>query len=81
VAEQVKVDSAEFARYPWSGRAIERHRVQIRAALGFREFTRGDEPKIAAWLAGSFIGCGVGDVSLGSARGETRGETAAPRRG
>lgn len=44
VAEQVKVDPAEFARYQWSGRAIERHRVQIRTAFGFREFSRGDEP-------------------------------------
>jgi hypothetical protein len=51
VAEQVKVDPAEFARYQWSGRAIERHRVQIRTAFGFREFSRGDEPKLAAWLA------------------------------
>jgi Domain of unknown function (DUF4158) len=30
VAEQVKVDCREFARYDWSGRAIERHRMQIR---------------------------------------------------
>jgi hypothetical protein len=51
VAGQVKVDSAEFGRYEWSGRTIELHRVQIRAAFGFREFSRGDEPKLAAWLA------------------------------
>jgi len=51
VAEQVKVDTAQFARYVWLGRTIERHRVQIRAAFGFREFSRGDEPKIARWLA------------------------------
>ena len=51
MAEQVKVNPAEFARYQWSGRAIERRRVQIRTAFGFREFSRGDEPKMAAWLA------------------------------
>jgi TnpA family transposase len=51
VGEQVKVDPVEFARYQWSGRAIERHRVQIRAAFGFREFAKGDEPKLAGWLA------------------------------
>jgi hypothetical protein len=30
---------------------IERHRVQIRTAFGFREFTRGDEDQLAGWLA------------------------------
>ncbi|WP_454561894.1 DUF4158 domain-containing protein [Mycobacterium haemophilum] len=45
VAEQVKVDSAEFARYDWNGRAIERYWMQIRGAFGFRMFTRADEDK------------------------------------
>jgi TnpA family transposase len=31
--------------------AIERHRVQIRKAFGFREFSRSDEDKVADWLA------------------------------
>jgi hypothetical protein len=35
----------------WSGRSIERHRAQIRKALGFRECTVGDEDKLAGWLA------------------------------
>ncbi len=51
VAGQVKVDPNEFSRYDWSGRSIERHRAQIRKALGFREFTVGDEEKLAGWLA------------------------------
>jgi hypothetical protein len=51
VAEQVKVDPGEFAAYPWAGRSIKFHREQIRAAFGFREFTRGDEDKLAGWLA------------------------------
>ncbi|WP_067817657.1 DUF4158 domain-containing protein [Actinomadura kijaniata] len=37
VAGQVKVDAALLAEYDWSGRSIERHRAQVRQALGFRE--------------------------------------------
>lgn len=51
IAEQVQVDAAALAMYPWSGRSIKYHREQIRAAFGFREFTRGDEDKLAGWLA------------------------------
>ena len=51
VAVQLKVDCREFARYDWSGRAIERHRMQIRGAFGFRMFTRADEDKLVGWLA------------------------------
>lgn len=51
VAGQVKVDPNEFTGYDWSGRSIERHRAQIRKALGFRECTVGDEDKLAGWLA------------------------------
>lgn len=50
VARQVGVDPEGFDRYDWDGRAIERHRVQIRAAFGFRIFTRADEDKLAGWL-------------------------------
>lgn len=51
VAKQVAVDVDGLVGYDWSARAIKRHRVQIRSAFGFREFTRGDEDKLAAWLA------------------------------
>lgn len=51
VAEQVKIDPAELDRYDWDGRAIERHRMQIRSAFGFRMFTRADEDTLAEWLA------------------------------
>jgi len=51
VAEQVKVDPAELATYRWQGRTIEYHRAQVRDVFGFREFGRGDEEKLAAWLA------------------------------
>jgi TnpA family transposase len=51
VAEQVKVDPAEVAAYPWQGRSAKYHREQIRDAFGFREFTRADEDKLADWLA------------------------------
>lgn len=52
VGAQVEVDPVLFDAYEWSGRAIERHRAQIRSAFGFREFSRGDEEKVADWLAG-----------------------------
>jgi hypothetical protein len=51
VGEQVKVAPALLAAYSWSGRSIKYHREQIRDAFGFREFTRGDEDKLAGWLA------------------------------
>lgn len=51
VAGQVKVDPATLAGYSWAGRTAEYHRAQIRAALGFREPTVGDEDKLADWLA------------------------------
>jgi hypothetical protein len=51
VAGQVKVDPAVFGEYAWSGRTIEYHRAQIRAALGYCEPTVGDEDKLADWLA------------------------------
>jgi len=50
MADQVKVPADDLADYDWSGRTIEYHRAQIRAALGFREATREDEEKLAAWL-------------------------------
>lgn len=36
VAEQVKVDPAEISDYDWGGRAIERHRMQIRGRVKIR---------------------------------------------
>ncbi|MFE9328502.1 DUF4158 domain-containing protein [Nocardia sp. NPDC052278] len=51
VAGQVKVDPADFRSYPWDGRSAKYHREQIRAAFGFREFSRADEDKLADWLA------------------------------
>jgi hypothetical protein len=50
LAEQLRVDADGFADYAWSGRTIEYHRAQVRAAFGFREFARGDEDKLAGWL-------------------------------
>lgn len=47
LAAQLAVDVGEFATYGWSGRTIEYHRAQVRAAFGFREFARGDEDKLA----------------------------------
>lgn len=46
----MKVDPALLADYDWSGRSIERHRAQIREALGFREPTWADEDTLVEWL-------------------------------
>ena len=48
IAEQVGVDAGLFSRYAWSGRTIEYHRAQVRAAMGFRETNV---------VAVSFMGC------------------------
>ncbi|WP_240449868.1 DUF4158 domain-containing protein [Streptomyces sp. S1] len=57
VAQQVKVPAEEWAAYDWSGRAIKRHRVEIRGAFGFRECTAEDQVQLAEWLAAEL--CGV----------------------
>jgi len=51
VARQLGLDAGEAARFEVLGRSAERHRTQIRDALGFRVFSRGDEDKMIAWLA------------------------------
>lgn len=57
VARQVNVDPSRFADYDWTGRTVERHRSQVRRALGFEEATVGDENRLAMWLAEEV--CGV----------------------
>ena len=47
VAGLVGVDPSALAKYAWSGRTIEYHRAQIRAAHGLRGPTREDEDKLA----------------------------------
>ncbi|GAB3290476.1 DUF4158 domain-containing protein [Parasphingorhabdus pacifica] len=66
VVEQVGVDAEEFGRYSWRSRSIEYHRAQIRTAFGFREFSRGDEDKLAGWLAEEV--CPVSCVRTGCGR-------------
>lgn len=51
VARQVDVDASDLGFYEWSGRTIEYHRNQIRAHLGFRVATIGDQEELTAWLA------------------------------
>ncbi|MEU5211201.1 Tn3 family transposase [Streptomyces sp. NPDC020742] len=57
VAQQVKVPAEEWAAYDWAGRAIKRHRMEIRGAFGFRECTEEDQAQLAEWLAVEL--CGV----------------------
>ncbi|MCX5277777.1 DUF4158 domain-containing protein [Streptomyces virginiae] len=40
----------ERASYDWAGRAITRHRSEIRAAYGFRESSEDDQALLAEWL-------------------------------
>ena len=51
VATQLRLDPRELVGYDWAGRSIKDHRRQIRAVLGFREATRGDQEKLTGWLA------------------------------
>ena len=51
VAEQVGVAAGLLCAYEWSGRTSTRHRAQIRAVFGFREFSRADEDRFVKWLA------------------------------
>lgn len=51
VGRQLGLDAGRVGRLEVVGRSVERHRAQIREALGFRVFTRGDEDKMIAWLA------------------------------
>lgn len=44
------MDPSLFDEYAWSGRTIQYHRAQIRAALGFHEPTV-EEDNLIAWLA------------------------------
>jgi hypothetical protein len=55
IAAQVGVPAAAWRGYHWHGRAIRYHRVQIRAALGFREATDEDAAALARWLTGQAL--------------------------
>lgn len=57
VAQQVGDVPERFAAYDWSGRAIKRPCVEVRAFFGFRECTEADQEKLAVWLAPEL--CGV----------------------
>jgi TnpA family transposase len=51
VAELVKVEPTEFAKYCFDNRTAKRHRTQVREALGFRPATEDDEQRWTEWLA------------------------------
>jgi hypothetical protein len=50
VAKQLRVPASDLGFYDWSGRSIERHRAEIREALGFRECSVADADKLTDWL-------------------------------
>ncbi|WP_067674861.1 DUF4158 domain-containing protein [Nocardia miyunensis] len=78
MAEQVKVDPGFLSEYRWSGRTIEYHRAQVRDAFGFREFSRSDEDKLAAWLAGAGGSAGGEGADRGPAPRAWQGEHLVP---
>ncbi|MEU0913232.1 DUF4158 domain-containing protein [Streptomyces althioticus] len=51
MAQQVRVPAEQWAAYDWQGRAITRHRTEIRTASGFRAGTEEDQERLAEWLA------------------------------
>ncbi len=51
VARQVGVPPAALGSYDWTGRQIKRHRVEIRAVLGFRECSVAEAEMLTDWLA------------------------------
>jgi hypothetical protein len=51
IANQVGVPIKAFDRYDWAGRTIFRHRVAVRARLGFRVATVQDAEELIDWLA------------------------------
>ncbi|MGH3847600.1 MAG: DUF4158 domain-containing protein, partial [Pseudonocardiaceae bacterium] len=64
VARQVEVDPVELAGFEWSGRAVERHRAQIRRKFGFRRFSEADEAKLAGWLADEVVAAELSDEKV-----------------
>jgi hypothetical protein len=46
----LRVPASDLGFYDWSGRSIERHRAEIREALGFRECSVADADKRTDWL-------------------------------
>ncbi|MBV2355388.1 DUF4158 domain-containing protein [Streptomyces sp. J2-1] len=49
VAQRVKVPAEDWASYDWQGRAVTRHRAEIRTAFGFRESAEEDQE---SWRSG-----------------------------
>jgi TnpA family transposase len=56
VGEQVHVAPEMLATVNWDGRSAERHRAQIRQAMGFRECSVEDGDRLAQWLADEVCG-------------------------
>lgn len=50
VAQQLEVPADAYRAYHWGGRSIIRHRIAIRAFLGFREATAQDLKDLTRWL-------------------------------
>lgn len=65
IAAQVGVAYEEWLRYDWDSRAIKYHRVQIRAALGYREASIQDADDLAAWLSTHIVPTEQQDEPLG----------------
>jgi hypothetical protein len=62
------VVATEVDAYDWTGRSIKYHRVQIREALGFREFSVADEARFSTWLVEDVCPSGLGEERQREAR-------------
>ncbi|WP_369188708.1 DUF4158 domain-containing protein [Streptomyces sp. R08] len=80
MAQQVRVPSEEWAGYDWQGRAIKRHRVEIRSAFGFRECTAEDQDQaqLAEWLVAELCGVELNRDRLAEAVVRCRGDRMEP---
>ncbi|MHA7221870.1 DUF4158 domain-containing protein [Arthrobacter sp. RHLT1-20] len=67
VADQLGTTVSALDAYDFSGRTSKRHRVQIRAAFGFREFSLADEAVLANWLGREVCPREVRDGALAEA--------------
>jgi len=55
LASQVGIPADAYVAYDWQGRTIKYHRVQIRAALGFREASVHDADNLVSWVTNDVL--------------------------
>ena len=59
VADQLEVDEKVYRQYDWDGRAIKRHRVEIRQRYGFHRMGKAEFAPLRKWLVNQVLPEGV----------------------